>query len=396
MKHTISLSFLFVAVAAAFAAGDSGGNASANLVRNGSFESPELPTDSFGAVYLTPGWTASTGMGLQLQGKRVSGLSAHDGRQWLRLDLPDSRVIHQDLATTPGQRYRLSFAYANSPTSSMSSITVFWGSTQIATINTTLTEFQLASYSVAATSYTTRLTLQSAGPTDGDGDLVDNVSVVPEYAMVIPQFADGQAANGDWRTTVLFSNPHDRDVRVDMLVYAQDGSELDPTLRFSRTLRARETAVYNSPAFAQITRQGWAKIEATGELSLTAIYRSREGGRADYEAAVAPRAPTYRMVGVFDNTAGFVSAMAVVNPRDTPILLDFTLRSDSGVVVATRRIPMEARNHRSFALVDLFAQTQGIRGSVEIVGRTDGDTPAEFSAMGLRFNQTGPFASLPY
>ena len=133
-------------------AAQSGGNASANLVRNGSFENPDLGPDNGSALLYAPGWFTASGQGLAIQGNRLLGITPADGGQWLRLDQVDSRTIYQDLPTTPGQRYRLSFAYANSPTSSISSIAVLWGTTQVATIQTSQTTFQTTTYSVVANS----------------------------------------------------------------------------------------------------------------------------------------------------------------------------------------------------------------------------------------------------
>ena len=234
------------------------------------------------------------------------------------------------------------------------------------------------------------------GPTDGDGDLLDSVSVTPEYGIVLPQFADGQAPNGDWKTLILFTNPHDREIRVDMVVYSQEGVELDSALRFSRILRPRETALYESSAASATVRQGWASIDASGEITMSAIYRQRVAGRPDFEAAVLPRIPTTRLVAPFDNRTGLVTSIALVNPRDVRANLDITVRNDTGIVVGTRRIPLEPKRHTSFALTDLFPLTVGARGSVEVVGRTDGGQLTEFGAIGFRFNQTGAFASLPY
>jgi hypothetical protein len=167
-------------------------------------------------------------------------------------------------------------------------------------------------------------------------------------------------------------------------------------MRFSRVLRPRETTVFDSPVSSPTVRQGWARIDADGEITMTAIYKQRVSGRPDFEAGVLPRVPSYRLVAPFDNTVGLVTSMALVNPRDVRANLDITIRADNGAVLSTRRIPLEPKRHTSFAIPVEFPLTQGSRGSVEVVGHTDGGQLTEFVGIGFRFNPSGAFTSLPF
>jgi choice-of-anchor C domain-containing protein len=92
----------------------------ADFIVNGSFENPQ-PSNGYLTYYAgstdIPGWLVTAG-----SVDVVSVLSwpgpprtAFDGTQWLDLDGTSAGGIAQSFATTAGQQYNLSFAYANNP-----------------------------------------------------------------------------------------------------------------------------------------------------------------------------------------------------------------------------------------------------------------------------------------
>ena len=92
----------------------------ANTLVNGSFETPGIPP----ATYLDFGvggepagfaWTVTTNT-VDIVSNGWNGGIAFDGVQWLDLvGFGTTGGIEQTFATTPGQQYTLSFAYANNP-----------------------------------------------------------------------------------------------------------------------------------------------------------------------------------------------------------------------------------------------------------------------------------------
>jgi len=87
----------------------------ANLLINGGFEQPVVLAGAFfrtlgvGIAELT-GWTIAAG-NLDV----VNNQPSAEGTQSLDLNGTNPAVLRQEFATTPGARYRLSFAYANNP-----------------------------------------------------------------------------------------------------------------------------------------------------------------------------------------------------------------------------------------------------------------------------------------
>ena len=357
-----------------------------NLAINGSFEGPPIDDGSSTATQV-PGWEITSGAPVIQRG--FNGISPYDGNQWLQLS-STSGNIYQYLPTTPGQQYQIRFAYASS-SQSQSAISLVWGGNTISAYASTTTAFQAQSVTVTATSFTTRLQFARSG-----NPLLDGVSVIPLYGIMLPQFADGGPEGGRWDTRILIANPTDRDVRVETTVYGEDGVEFDPGLRFSRTMRAKETATFSSPATASSVRVGSVSVIADGEISLTSIFRFKATDKPDFEAAVPPRVPTYELIAPYDNTNGIVTGVAIANPRTERITLQFTFRDQNGSPLLTRDVSLVARGHLNLVLQTEFPAVLGTQGTMQIKGRTSDGKPSEFVAIGLRFNPSGPFVTLPY
>ena len=366
-----------------------------NLVRNGSFEEPVF-VEPFNTSPV-PGWTVRGEASAEIQ-RNAEGVRAWDGNQWLELDVASNTSIYQDLATVRNQRYRISFAVANRPGSRSSTVRVLWGGALAGIVTRTQTIFDLASFEVTATAPVMRLQFDASGPSDSVGDMLDAVSVVPIGSVAISSaYYLGQFADGDgWTTAITFSNPTGGEVAGGFAVYGDDGRDLDTArLRSALSLGPYRTATFESPGVGA-ARVGWVRVDASAEISVSAVFRQRAPGRPDFEAAVPARVPSTRVWGPFDNEAGFSTGLALVNPGNNRLLLSLSFRDAQGVGLLTTTVILNAQNHTSFSLPDRFPDLAGRQGSVEIVGRTDAGTPAEFVALGLRFNPGGAFTTLPY
>jgi len=98
--------------------------ARANALTNGDFESPDLGTTGFQFDTTTiPGWTVINTVDLTTSGCCFAGFSGHQD-----VDLVGSHPgaakpnggLHQTFATTAGQQYQVTFAYAHNYTASVS------------------------------------------------------------------------------------------------------------------------------------------------------------------------------------------------------------------------------------------------------------------------------------
>ena len=154
-----------------------------DLVENGSFEDPALPGTS-SLTDVPAGWTSDGGFEIW---RGLFGFMAQDGSQHLEMDVAANTTIFQDLVTVPGTTYRLSFALANRPDfpggggpgPPLSRIEASWGGNPVLTAERSEATWQVFETLVTAAGATTRLLLRAGGVSDGLGDFLDDVRVVP-------------------------------------------------------------------------------------------------------------------------------------------------------------------------------------------------------------------------
>jgi hypothetical protein len=163
----------------------------ANLVTNGGFEAPDITPGTYSLFSTIPGWTADKGV-IEIQ-DHVAG-SPFEAAQFMELDSTGSSSAYQDLATTAGDSYTLSFAFsarAGTPASD-NILAIYWNGNLLDTLTANGTGFSntnwnVYSYTVAATGSATRLKFEDLGTSNSLGTYVDAVSVeaVPEPASLL-------------------------------------------------------------------------------------------------------------------------------------------------------------------------------------------------------------------
>ncbi len=173
-------------------------SASAQLV-NGSFEqSGPIPSNGVLSATSIPGWTASSGNFEVIGGSAV--WQQYSGNQSIDLNGVQIGTIFQDILTSIGSTYTLSFALAGNPyRPNDKSLNVLWGSDaarpfvfqQAGTSPSNMNWLLISIPNLVATSSTTRLYFQSttsttdAGPALDDVTLVETSTVTPEPASLV-------------------------------------------------------------------------------------------------------------------------------------------------------------------------------------------------------------------
>lgn len=165
--------------------------AGVNLVTNGSFEDPNIPTGSWSVHNAIDGWS-TTGPGVEVRDNVVG--TAYDGQQFVELDshyaTDTNSSIHQTISTVLGQSYLLSFAYSpriNQPATT-NGISVFWNGLELDSVTATggsSHNWTIFEFLVAGTG-SDELTFSATGKDDSLGGSLDAVSV---SAVPIPAAA---------------------------------------------------------------------------------------------------------------------------------------------------------------------------------------------------------------
>src|SRR5215217_1739476 len=94
--------------------------AAPNLILNGSFETPDVAPGNHGIFPSILGWSHQpragvTSSGIEIQDHVAGAPAAGAGDQFVELDSDGPSRIFQDVATSPGSTYRLSFLYSARP-----------------------------------------------------------------------------------------------------------------------------------------------------------------------------------------------------------------------------------------------------------------------------------------
>ena len=170
-----------------------GSAASANLVVNGSFETPVVPTGSGAISSITTGltgWTVASGnidlLGLKSPGNPYWQNAA--GNQSIDMDGTSSGTIYQDIQTVAGKIYTLRFAHACNPDGQTNhTLSVYWRSVNVTNAafpykNTTVTSmgWQYVTLSVVGSGGLDRLQFADLNnEADSAGPTLDDVSLTP-------------------------------------------------------------------------------------------------------------------------------------------------------------------------------------------------------------------------
>lgn len=170
--------------------------ANANMIVNGSFETPDISTGSWSIFPSIPSWITTFGGGIEIQDHVAA--SPLDGNQHVELDRWNNSGMSQQITTIGGQSYLLSFAYSPRPGVFISSngIEVFFNSILLDSISVNGiglpdTIWAIFNYPVTATSALSLLEFRATGQSDSYGGYIDNVqfnqatTVVPEPSTLL-------------------------------------------------------------------------------------------------------------------------------------------------------------------------------------------------------------------
>ena len=223
-----------------------------------------------------------------------------------------------------------------------------------------------------------------------------NNIIVSTANEVVAHVADG----GQWSTAITIVNLSGTGVDYTVNFYADTGAPLSlfivgifnqKVASLNGHLEAngsKTIQTLGSPTQPTVT--GWARVQGTGLLGGFATFRSHVAGDKDSEAVVPIDSKfDHRFVLVFDNTSGFVTGAALVNPSaNESVFVTATFRDESGQQFDQQSFSMLPLTHSAFSFLVRFPQTANKKGTVEFFTAS-----LSLAGMGLRFSPAGPFTS---
>jgi len=204
-----------------------------------------------------------------------------------------------------------------------------------------------------------------------------------------------QVADGDgWKTTIVLVNGGDEQAEFSLAFRAAEGGPLavpvagsGPKAEFTGTIPPGGSRTIETEGVSLALLQGWADLASTQPLGGTAVFRQRRSDGSDSEATVQIAAkPGGGFVLPFDNSRGFVTAIAALNESDVPVTAAIVFRDEDGTVISNETLVVGKGTRLAFGLPERFPSTAGKRGSAEFA-------PAAIGILGLRFSPEGAFTS---
>ncbi len=160
-----------------------------NMIVNGSFENAAVSSNSLANFTSIEGWTPSSGL-VQIH-DNFGGHTASDGSQYLDIDAEvGADAVYQDITTTAGENYQLSFDTADRIGQNTNAFEVYWNGAKIADIDPASTNWSTFTFNVVGTGGADRLEFREVvSGDDAYGALIDNVKLQPVYENTIAENA---------------------------------------------------------------------------------------------------------------------------------------------------------------------------------------------------------------
>ena len=178
-----------LAALAAFSLLTFASGANANLITNGSFEANIQAANSWAIYPGLVGWNGGAG-GIELR-NNVAG-AAYDGVNYVELDTTGNSLAYQNISTTLGTLYSLSFAYSprENVAANSNGIEVLWNGASLGTFtgngSPAGNNWSVQTIQVLGTSPFSNLEFRAVGVSESYGGSLDDVRLVevPEPATL--------------------------------------------------------------------------------------------------------------------------------------------------------------------------------------------------------------------
>ena len=208
------------------------------------------------------------------------------------------------------------------------------------------------------------------------------------YVYYFPQLAVG----GGWQTTLTYLNYSPQTVQCQTSFLTDSGEPFSiafggaPSSGRNDTLPPGGSVHQESSADPGLPiTSGWAKMQCTGAVKASILYRSYQEGVAISEASVsAVQFPATKFVTFANDRTG----VAYANPSAQPAVITFNALSSAGTNLGTASLTLPPGMHGA-AFVGQLAGVKNFTGSVQIV------STVPIVSLSLNFEAAPVFSSLP-
>jgi len=214
-------------------------------------------------------------------------------------------------------------------------------------------------------------------------------------SLVIPDVVDG----GGWQSTIVLTNSSTTTATATLIFHSDtSGGNTQPwTPAFLETssttglaLISGSSLFLHTPGTATNLTQGWAELHADAGIVAYTIFTNRVPGHQDQDSTAPAVNATNRILVPYDDHAGFVSGIAIVNPTATAQSVSVGFQTTDGLISIDALPTVPSMGHMTFVLSKQFPQILGHLGLAEFYSAT-----GNLSMIAFRFNPTQSSASMP-
>jgi len=231
--------------------------------------------------------------------------------------------------------------------------------------------------------------------------------------LVIPQVVDG----GGWQSTIVVTNTSTLAANAALQFFQTTDAAGDttpwtlPTVEGTNlsdiALAPGATVLVHTPDRAAALTEGFGELVASPGVQAFAIFTWYVPGRQNQDGTAPAAYPGTDILVPFDNSPGFSTGIAVVNTSGAAEALNVKAVLAAGGTFTATLPSIPAQGHAAFSLATQFPELAGQQGTVELSTQAEileatakQERPRviavpTFSVIGLRFNPTGAFTSLP-
>jgi len=213
--------------------------------------------------------------------------------------------------------------------------------------------------------------------------------------LIIPHVTDG----GGWQSTIVLTNSSTTTATATLIFHSDTSGGntqawtpafLETSSTTGLTLISGSSMFLHTPGTATTLTQGWAELHADAGIVAYTIFTNRVPGHQDQDSTAPAVNATNRILVPYDDHAGFVSAIAIVNPTATAQSVSVGFQTTDGLISIDALPTVPAMGHMTFVLSQQFPQILGHLGLAEFYSAT-----GNLSMIAFRFNPTQSSASMP-
>lgn len=213
--------------------------------------------------------------------------------------------------------------------------------------------------------------------------------------LTVPHVVDG----GGWQSTIVLTNTTGASASATLIFHSDTtagGTQpwTPPFLEVGSTaglvLDGATSLFLHTMGTAAALTQGWAELDADAGIVAYVVFTYRFPGKTDDEGTAPAVSATNRILVPYDDSSGFVTGIAVVNPTATAQDISVGFQTTTGGVALSALPTVPPQGHMAFVLSQQFPIIAGHAGLAEFYSAT-----GNLSMIALRFNPTLSFTAAP-